>query len=81
MAASNLPVRPSDPKTEYDGRLIETLFAIVAKAETLSTSRTAQFDPEDDIELERRTRTAGVLTIDEVLDGSRVRSRPTRALR
>jgi hypothetical protein len=40
--------------------MLESLFAIVAKAETLSTSRTPQFDPEDDIELERRTRTAGI---------------------
>ena len=59
MAVSTLPV-PSQKERPYDGRMLESLFAIVAKAETLSTSRTPQFDPEDDIELERRTRTAGI---------------------
>jgi hypothetical protein len=67
MAASNLPVRPSDPQTAYDGHLIESLFAIVDRV-ALSTSSAPEFDPEDDIELEIRTRTAGILTVGEVLD-------------
>jgi hypothetical protein len=70
MAASKSTLSSSALLTErpYDGRLIETLFAMVDRAETFSTSSAPEFDPEDDIELEIRTRTAGILTVDEVLD-------------
>ena len=54
----------------YDGNLIASLFEIVDRAETFSTSAAPELDPEDDIELEIRTRTAGILTVDEVTDGS-----------
>ena len=61
------------PLTErpYTGRMIEALFAIVGHAETISPAKAPQFDPEDDIELEIRTRTANILAINDVLDGSR----------
>ena len=70
MAASKVTLSSSALLTErpYDGRLIETLFAIVARAEALSHSNAPEFDPEDDAQLEIRTRTAGILTVDEVLD-------------
>jgi|HubBroStandDraft_6_1064221.scaffolds.fasta_scaffold431907_3 hypothetical protein len=70
MAAFKSTLSSSVPLTDrpYDGNLIASLFEIVEKAETLSTSKAPEFDPEDDIELEIRTRTAGILTIDEVLD-------------
>jgi hypothetical protein len=70
MAASNLPVRQIHTQHErrYDGNMLESLFAIVDRAETLSASTAPEFDPEDDIELEIRTRSAGVLAVDEVLD-------------
>ena len=58
----------SAPRTErsYTGRMIETVFAIVGYAETISPSKAPEFDPEDDIELEIRTRTANILAIDDV---------------
>jgi hypothetical protein len=62
MAASNLPVRPSHPQTEYTGRFIETLFEMVEKTE----KKVYPTDDDDDIMLELESR-VGHLTIDEVL--------------
>jgi hypothetical protein len=65
---STLSSSVSLPDRSYDGNLIESLFAIVDRAETLSTSTAPEFDPEDDIEIEIRTRSAGILTVDGFLD-------------
>jgi hypothetical protein len=58
----------SFPQTEYDGKLIITLFAIVEKAEK-------KFHPtDDDIILELESRVGHHLTIDEILDGANRRA-------